>query len=59
MVVSLAIVSLVVVSSVLACILLVFERLIVVHEFVDIRDTGLSVGFNEGLFPGGNAFLDG
>ena len=59
-VVSLAIVSLaVVVSSALASILLVFERLIVVHEFVDIGDAGLSVGFDEGLFPGGNAFLDG
>ena len=59
MVVSLAIVSLAVVVSRHWRAFLVFERLIVVHEFVDIGDTGLSVGFDEGLFPGGKAFLDG
>ena len=39
--------------------LLFFTGLVVIHELVDRGDTGLSVGFDEAVFPGGDAFFDG
>ena len=56
------IVSLVVSSfalTIVVSLLLVFKGLIVIHELVDRGNTGLSIGFNEAVFPGGDAFFDG
>ena len=56
------IVSLVISSfalMIVASLLLVFKGLVVIHELVDRGDAGLSVGFDEDVFPGGDAFFDG
>ena len=56
------IVSLVISSftlTIVASLLLIFKRLVVIHELIDRGDAGLSIGFDEDVFPGGDAFFDG
>ena len=56
------IVSLVISSftlTIVVSLLLIFKRLIVIHELIDRGDAGLSIGFDEDVFPGGDAFFDG
>ena len=43
---------------IVASLLLVFRGLVVIHELDDRGDAGLSVGFNEGVYPGEDAFFD-
>ena len=56
------IVSLVISSftlTIVASLLLIFKGLVVIHELIDRGDAGPSVGFDEDVFPGGDAFFDG